>query len=285
MFTCASKYFSTLTILYRKCYWLFCPSVHSLSPDNAMEKKKSHENAAQKKINLKALWGPFLETSLGAPGKYPLLLIPLGGPGCQIQSWWESVHISDWWLSKSFVWPPISLSRNYCELRVCYGFEVLQTCESPKHLFQIFMINMRVVAHATGIMLMHDELVWVNKWYNPDDLRSSAPVQRHKFLAQPLPELSSLPSYWVPLCEAPLKSFSRAAEEKHIHVSSPSSRCEEWSTLRQMLPSKGQCKRCSHPKWGTGMSTPPTWSTKNLKRFPHINSPMTEWDNIIGYLG
>lgn len=130
--------------------------------------------------------------------------------------------------------------------------------------------------HLRSARDKHDELVWVNKWYNPDDLRSSAPVQRHKFLAQPLPELSSLPSYWVPLCEAPLKSFSRAAEEKHIHVSSPSSRCEEWSTLRQMLPSKGQCKRCSHPKWGTGMSTPPTWSTKNLKRFPHINSPMTE---------
>ena len=31
------------------------------------------------KINLKATWGPF-SPSLGAPGKYPLLPSPLGGP-------------------------------------------------------------------------------------------------------------------------------------------------------------------------------------------------------------
>lgn len=123
----------------------------------------------------------------------------------------------------------------------------------------------------------HNELVWAKTRYTPEDLRSSAPVQRHKFLGQPLPELSSLPSHWVPLSEAPLKSFSRAAEEKHIHVSAPSSRCEEWSTLRQMLPSKGHCKQHNHyPRWGTGSSAPPTWSTRKLKCFPHINSPMTK---------
>ena len=36
-------------------------------------KAKENEDSAQKGSNKKALWGPFFETSLGAPGKYPLL--------------------------------------------------------------------------------------------------------------------------------------------------------------------------------------------------------------------
>ena len=119
----------------------------------------------------------------------------------------------------------------------------------------------------------HNDLVWVNRWYTPEDLRSSTPVQRHKFLTQHLP---NLPSHWVPLSEAPLKSFSRATEEKHIHVSAQSSRCEQWSTLRQMLPSKGHCVHHQPPKWGTGVSTPPSWSIKKPRRSPHFNSPMTK---------
>ena len=122
----------------------------------------------------------------------------------------------------------------------------------------------------------HNELVWANRRYTPDDLRSSTPVQRHKFLSTALSDLSSLPSHWVPLSEAPLKSFSRASEEKEIHTSAPSSRCEEWSTLRQMLPSNGHSLRHRPPKWGTGLSTPPCWSARKPKHFPHINSPMTK---------
>ena len=126
----------------------------------------------------------------------------------------------------------------------------------------------------------HDELVWANRWYTPEDLRAIAPVQRHKFLAQPKPDLSSLPPHWVPLCEAPLKSFSRAAEETEVHASTPSSRCEQWSTLRQMLPSRGHCIRHMPPKWGTGFATPPSWSHNTPRRSPHINSPMTKYVQI-----
>ena len=122
----------------------------------------------------------------------------------------------------------------------------------------------------------HNDLVWVNKWYTPEDLRSSAPVQCHKFLSQPRPDLSSIPAHWVPTSEAPLKSFSRAAEEREVYVSNQSSRSEEWSTLRQMLPSKGSCVRQQPPKWGTGTDKPPSWSSKKTRRFPHINSPMTK---------
>ena len=121
-----------------------------------------------------------------------------------------------------------------------------------------------------------NEVVWVNRWYTPKDLRSSAPVQRHKFLTQPQPVLSKLPSHWVPLSEAPLTSFSRASEEQHVYSTAPSSRCEQWSTLRQMLPSKGHCGHSLPPKWGTDSSPSSRWSRHRPKRFPHINSPMTK---------
>ncbi len=123
----------------------------------------------------------------------------------------------------------------------------------------------------------YNDLVWVNRWYSPADLRSSAPVQRYKFLAQPRPTSGSLPKHWVPVSEAPLKSFSRASEEKEMQVSDPASRSEEWSTLRQMLPSKGHCQYTHKkiPKWGLAISHPPPWSSTKPKRYPHMNSPMT----------
>lgn len=122
----------------------------------------------------------------------------------------------------------------------------------------------------------HRQLVWANRWYNPDDLRATTPVQRHKFLAQTSPLLSTVPNHWVSPAEAPLKSFSRAEEETGVFASAPSSRCEQWSTLRQMFPSRGHCIRHGPPKWGTGFTAPPSWSHKHLKRLPHINSPMTK---------
>ena len=122
----------------------------------------------------------------------------------------------------------------------------------------------------------HSQLVWVNRWYTPDKLRVTAPVQRHKFLAQPQPSLSSVADHWVPPSEAPLKSFSRVEEETGVFVSAPASRCEQWSTLRQMLPSQGHCVCHSPPKWGTGFAAPPSWCTRKPRRLPHINSPMTK---------
>ena len=121
-----------------------------------------------------------------------------------------------------------------------------------------------------------NDVVWVNRWYTPEDLRSSAPTQRHKFLAQPQPGLSTLPAHWLKQNDPPLRVFSRSHEERRAHTSHPSSRCEEWSTLRQMLPSRGHCCRHLPPKWGTGISTPPSWGNKAQKRFPVINSPMTK---------
>lgn len=121
----------------------------------------------------------------------------------------------------------------------------------------------------------YNELAWVNCRYTPADLRSTAPVQARKFLSTPRPA-SEVPSYWVPAPEAPLKSFSRAAEETALYSSSPATRTEVWSTLRQMLPSKGHYIRRKAARWGVSDElAPPLVVEEKPKRYPAINSLMT----------
>lgn len=119
-----------------------------------------------------------------------------------------------------------------------------------------------------------NKLIWSNRWYNPSDLRFTTPVQAEKFSASQ-PIASDAPVHYVPVSEASIKSFSRASEEKDIYARCQSTRCEEWSTLRQMYPSKGHVLRHLPPKWGTWFDTKSQWSKKKQTRFPHINSPMT----------
>ena len=127
----------------------------------------------------------------------------------------------------------------------------------------------------------NNDLKWVSRWHNPRDLRDSAPVQCRKFLSKsPTLFTSSVPGYWVSQSEPSLKTFSRSSEEKIPYQSSPSSRCESWSTLRQMLPSAGCPVRHPPPKWGTDNTAPPRWTDSKLKRFPHINSPMTKYVGV-----
>ncbi|XP_072164288.1 uncharacterized protein [Diadema setosum] len=123
------------------------------------------------------------------------------------------------------------------------------------------------------------ETVWVNKRYIPTDLRSTAPVPRHKLLAPR--QLPQAERGWVPMGEASLRQISRANEEKELYVSQPSTRSEDWSTLRQMLPSTGRPLRFSPPNWGTGHAYAPPMIGHRQTRFPHINSPMTRYvDNM-----
>ena len=119
-----------------------------------------------------------------------------------------------------------------------------------------------------------NELKWVNRWYNPRDLRDTAPVQCRKFPSRCTP--SPVPTHWISQPEPSLRTFDRSSEEKTMYSSSPSTRCESWSTLRQMLPSRGCPVRHPPPKWGTDNADPPHWTDKRQKRFPHINSPMTK---------
>jgi hypothetical protein len=121
-----------------------------------------------------------------------------------------------------------------------------------------------------------NELVWVNRWYNPDDNRNTTPAQRHKFLSQPQPDMMDQ-SHWIQAPSTPINTFTRSSEEKYIYQRGPRSRCEQWSTLRQMLPSKGHEWPANPPKWGNNYSIPPPLSARRPSRYPHINSPMTNY--------
>jgi len=120
----------------------------------------------------------------------------------------------------------------------------------------------------------HTEINWSDRWYTPNDLRFTTPVQSVKFFDQQ-PKSADAPAHYVPVSEASIKSFSRAVEEKAIYNRCQSTRCEEWSTLRQMYPSKGHVLRHLPPRWGTNFDAAACWSKKKQPRFPHINSPMT----------
>ena len=116
------------------------------------------------------------------------------------------------------------------------------------------------------------ETVWVTKRYIPTDLRTTAPVPRHKLYAPrqlPHPE-----QHWVPPTDPPLKGFERKTLPV-IFKSHPSTRCEDYSTLRQMLPSNGSYATFPPQRWGTGCDLPIVYKERPPRRFPQINSPMT----------
>lgn len=125
--------------------------------------------------------------------------------------------------------------------------------------------------------LANDDTVWVTKRYVPTDLRAKAPVPRHKLIASDVKQLPMPEPFWIPSVERTNPwSFSREHEESgQSLVSQPSTRCEEWSTLRQMLPSRGSSLRQRPSNWGTGYIEPPDRTLNVQRSFPHINSPMT----------
>ena len=68
--------------------------------------------------------------------------------------------------------------------------------------------------------------------------------------------------------------------EYTFHKASPAKQCQEWSTLRQMLPSKGATSNKSPPQWGTNSPDPPSTlfnDRRDRTRFPKINSSMTSY--------
>jgi len=120
-----------------------------------------------------------------------------------------------------------------------------------------------------------EETAWVIKRYTPIDLRATAPVPRHKPVVTDAAKLPAPLSEWVYPAEASPYVYSRRREEREIFHSYPSTRCEEWSTLRQMLPSRGRTVLQRPANWGTDLSLAPYTTNYPPKTFPHINSPMT----------
>lgn len=127
--------------------------------------------------------------------------------------------------------------------------------------------------------ISNEETVWVTKRYIPTDLRVNAPVARHKLIASDVKDLPTPDSHWIPPAKQTNPwAFSRDYEERgNFYGSQPSTRCEEWSTLRQMLPSTGRPHRVAPANWGTGFAQPPRTSVEIQRTFPHINSPMTRY--------
>ncbi|KAK6181231.1 hypothetical protein SNE40_009131 [Patella caerulea] len=123
-----------------------------------------------------------------------------------------------------------------------------------------------------GTPNQEDVVTWVTKRYIPTDLRLSAPVPRHKIITTHLPQIED---HWIIVNDPPLRCFER--RDDRIYSSHPSSRSQEWSTLRQTLPSRGTMNKPNPPCWGTGHGTPSTTADKHPKRFPIVNSPMTRY--------
>ena len=64
-------------------------------------------------------------------------------------------------------------------------------------------------------------------------------------------------------------------QEKAIYVSQHHTRCEQWSTLREMLPSQGRAEPKKQPNWGTGRGVPSSLVGTRTSRFPVYDSEMT----------
>ena len=135
-----------------------------------------------------------------------------------------------------------------------------------------FQYKFREVATITPCT---SDVVWVNQRYTPIDLRSTAPVQRKKFIVTAKGQ-HAVEDTWRHDVEPPSEVFSRDKEELRLLPSSHATRCEEWSTLRQILPSRGTVTITTPARWGT--AGPPNkmhFKREPATRFPHINSPMT----------
>ena len=81
-------------ILYWKCYWSLYPSVHPLSPDNAMEseRKRNSVKMQPRKVKIKSLVGPLFSKQVWGPqGSIPSSppLPPLGWPGQSYLAGWQ----------------------------------------------------------------------------------------------------------------------------------------------------------------------------------------------------
>ena len=63
--------------------------------------------------------------------------------------------------------------------------------------------------------------------------------------------------------------------EEAIFVSQHHTRCEQWSTLREMLPSRGRAEPEKQPNWGTGRAVAPSLVGSRASRFPVYDSEMT----------
>ncbi|KAL5268402.1 hypothetical protein ACHWQZ_G002312 [Mnemiopsis leidyi] len=118
---------------------------------------------------------------------------------------------------------------------------------------------------------------WTLKRYTglPVDCRLSAPVPSRKINSDQGINLK-VENYWLAPSPDHPRNFCRTVEEPTMYSSKPATRCEEWSTLRCMLPSQGVIKHQKPPKWGTGHALPPIRGDDKTT-YTFYNSPMTDY--------
>ena len=130
-----------------------------------------------------------------------------------------------------------------------------------------------------GPICCSDEVVWVQRRINLQDPRFNAPVGRYKVI---LPDYRKLPApcgAWIRTPEYQQSQFWRP-EDQNTLVTQKNSRCEDWSTLRQMLPSRGYYKASVPPKWGIEAGRPPIPTDEPQTRFPQIRSTMSAFTDV-----
>lgn len=88
----------------------------------------------------------------------------------------------------------------------------------------------------------------------------------------------------MPPRQRSLRDMSRSHEEKHMYPSMRPIRCEEWSTLREMLPSSGRPRKIEPENWGTAITDPPVNINKTSTRNPMINSSMSRYVSLLATL-
>jgi len=140
--------------------------------------------------------------------------------------------------------------------------------------------NTRDLVQQPKHLASREETVWVTKRYGPLDERVTAPVPRHKHVVPSRTgNLHAGEKYWIPVSDPPLASFNRSSGPpmSTLYVSHPATRSEEWSTLRQMLPSYVNVWRVDQPNWGTSQGPAPGNMARVHTRLPHINSSMTKF--------
>ncbi|XP_059178170.1 uncharacterized protein LOC131957392 [Physella acuta] len=123
------------------------------------------------------------------------------------------------------------------------------------------------------------ETTWITKRYDPLDERFTVPVPRHKLMYPNKVQLSEADKHWIPVSDPPLAAFERHVNRSHcqVYISHPATRSEDWSTLRQMLPTYGNILVPEQPHWGIAMSRPGVATSRMSARHPHVNSCITKY--------
>lgn len=123
---------------------------------------------------------------------------------------------------------------------------------------------------------MENEVAWVSDKNTTDTTFTTIPVPKHKIVKEAL-DINEIPDYWIPpLVEDLPVSEAEINKNEKCKASLPSTRCEEWSTLRQMKPSTSRLTRLAASSWGCLPANIPAKEEDVPERYSKINSSMTK---------